>query len=436
MRKGFIFTYDLCVACNSCAAACRLENSDKMPLRRIYAGFPLIYPGLPAHNISMACNHCQDPVCLKSCPAGAYSVHLDTGAITLNDKLCIGCNYCFWNCPFDAPVYNDKRRKIEKCDFCIGRQEEGIEPACSSACPTGALRFDLLNNANEPEDETFRIEKNTAFSSLDPSLETIIPAITQAHPVIIPEPAPIDNYKPVLRSGSKIKAVSEWSLILFSVLSSHLFALNFSSWNSGVSLSSNLYLSLVLITGLVSLLHLGKPLKSFLALRNIKSSPLSMEIAGFCMFSLSSVAAWIFAENWIWIISFISGLVFLYLIDSVYTFVDKRVLIRIHPGQVFAAGLMIASYYSSELLAFGFIALLRIILISFHIREKINNKWLTRALIIYIFIIVSAVIHLIIMSEPELLFIILVALSELGIRTIYYIDLSPVSIGKLLYQKK
>jgi formate dehydrogenase iron-sulfur subunit len=51
-------------------------------------------------------------------------------------------------CPFGIPCYEwDKPSPwIKKCTFCADRQhgndEEGpLEPACESACPTGALRF-------------------------------------------------------------------------------------------------------------------------------------------------------------------------------------------------------------------------------------------------------------------------------------------------------
>jgi DMSO reductase anchor subunit len=324
---------------------------------------------------------------------------------------------------------------MEKCDFCISRQEAGIEPACTSACPTGALRFGQVNERNHNGSDPLKVESVLPFSALVPALETSTPHRKNSHPLIIPE----TDHKVSLSTDSepdaKIKAGREWSLILFSILSSHLFALNFSSWNSGVSVPSFVYLSLIIITAGITFLHLGSPAKAFLALQNIKSSPISMEIAGFCLYSLSSVAAWISGDSWLWIVSFISGLVFLYLLDSVYTFFDKRTRIRIHPGQVFLGGLMLASYYSSELIPFIFIACLRLITGSLLFRKKPQSILITVTLTGYLLILVAAIIQMLIMSEPGLFFIVLIALGELGIRTVYFLDLSPVSITKLLYLK-
>jgi formate dehydrogenase iron-sulfur subunit len=46
-------------------------------------------------------------------------------------------------CPFGVPKYqwDEALPTVCKCTFCVDRQEEGLEPACSSACPTGALTF-------------------------------------------------------------------------------------------------------------------------------------------------------------------------------------------------------------------------------------------------------------------------------------------------------
>jgi formate dehydrogenase iron-sulfur subunit len=46
-------------------------------------------------------------------------------------------------CPFWVPKYEwDKRFPlVRKCDMCPDRQEAGMEPACATACTTGAIKF-------------------------------------------------------------------------------------------------------------------------------------------------------------------------------------------------------------------------------------------------------------------------------------------------------
>jgi len=49
-------------------------------------------------------------------------------------------------CPFDVPTFTWdagllEGAKIRKCDLCVDRISNGLEPACVKACPSGALVF-------------------------------------------------------------------------------------------------------------------------------------------------------------------------------------------------------------------------------------------------------------------------------------------------------
>ena len=146
MTEGFIFDHNKCVACGACSAACIFENNWSFSPREIYAYNSAALPSLPVINLSLACNHCQNAVCMDGCPSSAYSKEPSTGAIILDDAKCIGCRYCQWNCPYDAPKYLISQKVIGKCNLCYQRLIEGSLPACSTACPTGALQFGKLND--------------------------------------------------------------------------------------------------------------------------------------------------------------------------------------------------------------------------------------------------------------------------------------------------
>ena len=79
---------------------------------------------------------------------------------------------CVLACPFGHPRYNPDTKTIIKCDFCIERQEEGLEPACVSACPTGAIQVRSLDEvAQEARRRTVQ-SLLVSFKGASPQAET------------------------------------------------------------------------------------------------------------------------------------------------------------------------------------------------------------------------------------------------------------------------
>lgn len=85
--------------------------------------------------------HCEDPGCLRACPADGAIVQYTNGIVDFNQDKCIGCQYCVSGCPFDIPKFNPTTKKVYKCTLCSDRVGQGLEPACIKACPTGCLHF-------------------------------------------------------------------------------------------------------------------------------------------------------------------------------------------------------------------------------------------------------------------------------------------------------
>ncbi|MFO1219299.1 MAG: formate dehydrogenase subunit beta [Burkholderiaceae bacterium] len=87
------------------------------------------------------CMHCEEPGCLKACPAPGAIVKYDNGIVDFVSENCIGCGYCVTGCPFNVPRVSAKDNKAYKCTLCSDRVAVGLEPACVKTCPTGAIGF-------------------------------------------------------------------------------------------------------------------------------------------------------------------------------------------------------------------------------------------------------------------------------------------------------
>jgi formate dehydrogenase iron-sulfur subunit len=99
------------------------------------------------------CMHCEDPGCLKACPAPGAIVQYANGIVDFISENCIGCGYCIKGCPFNIPRISQVDHKAYKCTLCSDRVTVGLEPACAKACPTQAIVFgakdDMIQHAEE-----------------------------------------------------------------------------------------------------------------------------------------------------------------------------------------------------------------------------------------------------------------------------------------------
>jgi Fe-S-cluster-containing dehydrogenase component len=159
MEKVIYLDLELCVGCGACVVACMDQNDiypekGQPPLRRIYRIEGGEFPDASIQYISAACVHCEDSPCVIACPTGAITKDDRTGAIVVNNTLCIGCHSCALACPFGVPRY-DQDDKLQKCTLCIERVEMGLEPACVRVCPMGALKFESANKVQELKESKF-----------------------------------------------------------------------------------------------------------------------------------------------------------------------------------------------------------------------------------------------------------------------------------------
>lgn len=150
-RPAFHIDLGTCTGCKTCMIACKDKHDlpEGSKWRRVseYGGGSWVpradgtfTQDVFAYYMSISCNHCEDPICVKSCPTTA--MHKDAyGIVSVDHTKCVGCRYCEWACPYRAPQYNPAIGMMTKCDFCEDFLQEGKTPACVASCPARSLTF-------------------------------------------------------------------------------------------------------------------------------------------------------------------------------------------------------------------------------------------------------------------------------------------------------
>jgi anaerobic dimethyl sulfoxide reductase subunit B len=151
VQQGFLFDQSRCSGCRTCALACKSwHNLPAGPLKylKIYEYEKGSFPDVRIHIQWIPCFHCEDPVCLNSCPVKAIYKEEKYGAVLIDSEKCNGCRQCYNVCPYGAPVFESDARKIkaQKCNMCLDRLDQGLRPICVLACPNRALDFGNLKD--------------------------------------------------------------------------------------------------------------------------------------------------------------------------------------------------------------------------------------------------------------------------------------------------
>lgn len=277
MSYRFTFDPNRCTGCQACVVGCWMENlaEQSAPWRQVPAFNPCRHPELPRFHVSLACHHCDAPACLANCPADAYSKDPRTGAVTLHRDRCMGCRYCTWACPHDAPRFDALAGTVEKCTFCAGRLTEGLEPACVARCPVEALGLEARDAQPTP-----------TFPGLPPSATRpgirLVPLRRDAPPALgfAPPPALVARFLPEVLTvpESKITLRGEWTLVVFTTVVSVLVAWFTASRLGGTPLPAWLFLGSGAGVMALATAHLGRPGRAWRAVLNLRGSWLSREI--------------------------------------------------------------------------------------------------------------------------------------------------------------
>jgi len=188
MHLGMTVDTKRCIGCHTCAVACKVENDlpvDMWYNRLLTVGGKSMdtpsgsYPNCEMSFRTVACQHCENPACVKVCPVGATYKDTETGIVMQNRDRCIGCRYCIAACPYTGvrsfnwekpTAYTEgslggdgiaahQKHTVEKCTLCSHRVAKGLEPACIAVCPERARAFGDFDDADSEVSKLIR-ERN------------------------------------------------------------------------------------------------------------------------------------------------------------------------------------------------------------------------------------------------------------------------------------
>jgi ferredoxin len=293
----------------------------------------------------LACNHCLDAPCQSHCPASAIDRDLQTGAVLIDDGKCIGCKYCGWACPYDAPRFDATDNVMTKCTWCHLRLVEGRVPACVEQCPTTALRFgELEGEAVVPGFPDTPAKPAIRFAPLRD--ERCAPETTWELPDEILRT--FEAARP--RRDSPISLASEWPLLLFTLLVSVLVGWVLAAQGTVAPPPLPLFVAAAGLAAAASTLHLGRKRRMWRAILNVRRSWLSREILSFGGFCAATLV------HMLWpgvqggrAVAAVLGIVTLFSIDRVYDPVRPPGL-RAHSADTLLTGALVG-FLAGHLLA-------------------------------------------------------------------------------------
>jgi formate dehydrogenase iron-sulfur subunit len=186
MSKSFFVDTTVCTACRGCQVACKQwhdlpaeqtqnRGSYQNPEDLSFDTYKLVRMSEQVIDGQMQwlffpdqCRHCLEPPCQDIADdASAIFTDRATGAVlyTANTKG-LDISEIIESCPYNVPRAS-KDGTLAKCDMCIDRVHNGLDPACVKTCPTGAMNFGTRGGMlSLAENRLKAIQKKFPYASL------------------------------------------------------------------------------------------------------------------------------------------------------------------------------------------------------------------------------------------------------------------------------
>jgi len=432
MRKGFIFDQNKCVGCHACVVACQVENRDQstQPWRHVSTFNVDQFSDIPLFYFSLACNHCEEAPCIEGCPALAYTKDDIHDFVKHHENRCIGCKYCTWVCPYDAPKYSHDLGLIEKCTLCEERIKDDKKPACANLCPTGALDYGAIESFRE-----YAGYVGFPGDNIQPSIKIIPLRKNVQLPVMELSSGELneETFKKKNESDKKkVNLKSEWVLVVFTLICSLLAGIFYARFFNDLNVNPWVFLGVGALGGLMTFLHLGKKSRAWRAILNVNKSWLSREIVSYGGFMLlSGLFLLVVQSTFLGVLTVLCGFFLLYSIDKVYHFGLSPTPIKIHSASALLTGIFLASLLSDNALVYWVVGFIKLTLYLYRkgyfmakgMNIRLGLTWLR---LIFGFILPIA-LYAIVGTEVNVWILVSILLGELIDRTEFYLELQIMS---------
>ena len=149
---GFYFDQTRCTGCYTCVVACKdwhNINAGAVSLLRLKTIEKGEFPHPFVAHLVTACLHCANPPCVSACPEKAILKRDIDGIVIVDRDKCKGSaecpQFCLKACPWEVPQFGpEPGAKMQKCDLCVERLDQGKQPICVESCPMYALEVGPL----------------------------------------------------------------------------------------------------------------------------------------------------------------------------------------------------------------------------------------------------------------------------------------------------